>query len=191
MDSESMMMTTKTTQQPVLLATAYNTTVEGLETTTFNTSRFGEVAVTADRVLHFVSPILGFEGLKNFAILDHEEESPFKWLQSMEDPNLAFVITNPTIFGIEYEFVVPDDAVSLLGIETAEDTSVFTMVTIPEENPGKMTTNLLGPLVVNQHTQKAMQVILNDSKQYSTKVRLLDDDALAALHEAAANSSAT
>jgi flagellar assembly factor FliW len=41
-----------------------------------------------------------------------------------------------------------------------------------------MTANLLGPLVVNQYTRKAMQVILNDNKQYSTKVRLLSDDAL-------------
>jgi len=173
-----MMMTiqTKTTTEPThALDMVANQSGEGLS---FNTLRFGQVTVPLARIVDFASPILGFEGLKQFAILDHDEDSPFKWLQSVEDADLAFVITNPTIFGIAYEFVIPEDAVSLLGIEKAEDTLVFTLVTIPDNDPVKMTANLLGPLVVNQHTRKAMQVILNDNKQYSTKVRLLNDEAL-------------
>lgn len=174
-----MMMTIQTTKTTTdssqTLEMVSNQTAEGIS---FNTLRFGQVTVPLDRIVEFASPILGFEGLKQFAILDHDEDSPFKWLQSVEDQDLAFVITNPTIFGIAYEFVVPEDAVSLLGIEKAEDTLVFTLVTIPDNDPAKMTANLLGPLVVNQYTRKAMQVILNDNKQYSTKVRLLSDDAL-------------
>ena len=167
--------TTTTTEPTHALDMVANQSGEGLS---FNTLRFGQVTVPLTRVVDFASPILGFEGLKQFAILDHDEDSPFKWLQSVEDADLAFVITNPTIFGIAYEFVIPEDAVSLLGIEKAEDTLVFTLVTIPDNDPVKMTANLLGPLVVNQHTRKAMQVILNDNKQYSTKVRLLNDEAL-------------
>jgi flagellar assembly factor FliW len=175
-----MMMTLQTTTNtteaiPPLDISTHTSSGESLS---FNTLRFGSVTVPLSRIVHFTSPILGFEGLKQFAILDHDEESPFKWLQSVEDADLAFVITNPTIFGIEYEFLVPEEAVSLLGIEKAEDTLVFTLVTIPDDDPVKMTTNLLGPLVVNQHTRQAMQVILNDSKQYTTKVRLLADEAL-------------
>jgi flagellar assembly factor FliW len=172
-----MMMTiqTTTTELSTALNMVANQSDEGL---TFNTLRFGQVTVPLTRIVDFVSPILGFEGLKQFAILDHDEDSPFKWLQSVEDADLAFVITNPTIFGIAYEFVIPEDAVSLLGIEKAEDTLVFTLVTIPDNDPVKMTANLLGPLVVNQYTRKAMQVILSDNKQYSTKVRLLTDEAL-------------
>ncbi|MCS6267169.1 MAG: flagellar assembly protein FliW [Vampirovibrio sp.] len=167
--------TTTTTEPTHALDMVANQSGEGLS---FNTLRFGQVTVPLARIVDFASPILGFEGLKQFAILDHDEDSPFKWLQSIEDADLAFVITNPTIFGIAYEFVIPEDAVSLLGIEKAEDTLVFTLVTIPDNDPVKMTANLLGPLVVNQHTRKAMQVILNDNKQYSTKVRLLNDEAL-------------
>jgi flagellar assembly factor FliW len=172
------MTTNSTSTSPTSPALSMITANQSSQAVTFETLRFGQVTVPLERVLEFASPILGFEGLKQFALLDHDEESPFKWLQSVEDPDLAFVITNPTIFGIAYEFVVPEDAVSLLEIEKAEDTLVFTLVTIPDNDPVKMTANLLGPLVVNQHTRKAMQVILNDNKQYSTKVRLLSDDAI-------------
>jgi flagellar assembly factor FliW len=174
-----MMMTTIQAPRAVTSLTALDMdTNQNGEVLNFNTLRFGQVTVPLSRVVEFASPILGFEGLKQFAILDHDEDSPFKWLQSVEDSDLAFVITNPTIFGIAYEFVIPEDAVSLLGIAKAEDTLVFTLVTIPDNDPVKMTANLLGPLVVNQYTRKAMQVILNDTVAYGTKVRLLSDDAM-------------
>jgi flagellar assembly factor FliW len=169
--------TTKTLEQVTALDMVSNQSGEQLS---FNTLRFGQISVPLSRIVEFASPILGFEGLKQFAILDHEEDSPFKWLQAVEDSDLAFVITNPTIFGIAYEFVIPEDAVSLLGIKKAEDTLVFTLVTIPDNDPVKMTANLLGPLVVNQYTRQAMQIILNDTQAYGTKVRLLNDDEAAA-----------
>ena len=144
---------------------------------TINTVRFGEVQVDADRILTFVEPILGFGDSHRFVILDHADDSPFKWLQSADDPALAFVVTNPKFFGIEYEFALPDEAASQLDIQSAEDALVLTIVNIPQGDPGKMTANLLGPVVVNQANRRAMQVVLNETS-YSTKTRLIPDEAL-------------
>lgn len=141
------------------------------------TSRFGTVTVEEKTILEFVSPILGFEHLKRYVLLDHAENSPFKWLQAVEDANLAFVVTNPKFFGIPYEFALPEDAVEKLAIETAEDVIVFTIVNIPDDNPAMMTANLLAPLVLNQNNLQAMQVILQDP-QLSTRTRLLPDSVL-------------
>ncbi len=142
---------------------------------TLSTARFGEVTIDDTRILRFERPILGFDASQGFVLLDHAEDSPFKWLQSVDEPELAFVVTNPRLFGIEYEFSIPDDVVSELGIQKADDVLVLTIVNIPPSNPTQMTANLLGPLIVNQENKKAIQLVLSES-EYSTKVRLLPDE---------------
>lgn len=142
-----------------------------------HTVRFGDVDVEENRIIHFVEPILGFEKSHRYVILDHAEDSPFKWLQSADEPELAFVVTNPKFFGIDYEFELSDELASQLTLEAADDALVLTIVNIPQEDPGKMTTNLLGPIVINQNLRKAMQVVLNDTG-YSTKARLIPDELL-------------
>jgi flagellar assembly factor FliW len=141
---------------------------------TIHTSRFGPVEVNPDTILQFVGPILGFENDTRYVLLNHAENSPFKWLQSLENPDLAFVVTNPNFFGLTYEFVLPDEATQKLDVQHADDILVLTIVNIPNDNPGLMTANLLAPVVVNQKNLRAMQVILQDP-QFSTRTRLLPD----------------
>jgi flagellar assembly factor FliW len=133
--------------------------------------------VDEDRLINFVEPVLGFPGSKQYVILDHAEDSPFKWLQSTEEPDLAFVVTNPKLFGMDYEFMLSDEDAAQLAIEQAEDALVLTIVNIPQTDPGKMTANLLGPIVINQAARKAMQVVLSDT-QFDTRTRLIPDEIL-------------
>lgn len=141
------------------------------------TERFGPVEVEENRLIHFIKPILGFENSHRYILLDHADDSPFKWLQSADEPELAFVVTNPKFFNIDYEFALSDEQAAEILLEEAEDALVVTIVNIPPENPSKMTTNLLGPVVINQKLRKAMQFVLADS-QYTTKVRLIPDELL-------------
>ena len=144
--------------------------------TVVNTTRFGDIQVEEERIITFVEPIFGFEKSLRYVILDHAENSPFKWLQSIEDPELAFVVTNPVFFGLEYEFELPDETVNKLALSAAEDALVLTIVNIPASDPSKMTANLLGPIIIHQGNRKAMQVVLNESR-FSTKTRLIPDEA--------------
>lgn len=139
------------------------------------TTRFGGVTLPEERLLHFLSPILGFEGSLRYVLLDHGEGSPFKWMQSVDEAELAFVVTHPQWFGLDYVLELPDEAVARLELDSPEDVLVVTIVNIPAENPARMTTNLLGPIVINQRTRQAMQVVLHDSR-YGTKTRLIPDE---------------
>jgi flagellar assembly factor FliW len=142
---------------------------------TFQTSRFGPVTVDDGSVVSFTAPILGFDDLTDYVLLDHAEDSPFKWLQSAQEPDLAFVVTNPKYFNIDYEFELPEDACQKLGLTRGEDAIVLTIVNIPADTPKAMTANLLGPVIINQANHKAMQVVLSDVP-FSTKTRLLPDE---------------
>ncbi|MBY0404228.1 MAG: flagellar assembly protein FliW [Cyanobacteria bacterium] len=148
-----------------------------MNTNTIQTHRFGEITVDESKIIRFVSPILGFDGQLQYVLLDHSEDSPFKWLQSLEDPSLAFVVTNPLLFGLEYRFSLAEEVQRQIGLKTAEDALILTIVNIPQDDPGRMTTNLLGPIIVNQPEMKAIQIVLNES-EYSTKARLISDDVL-------------
>lgn len=139
------------------------------------TTRFGTIEVEEDRLFEFIQPLLGFEKLKTFVLVDHAPDSPFKWLQSAEDPHVAFIVTNPVSFGIEYEFTVPEEETKKLDLTEAEDALVLTIVYIPQGAPHLMTANLAGPLIFNIKNKKGMQLVLSDSK-FTTKHRLIPDE---------------
>jgi flagellar assembly factor FliW len=141
------------------------------------TSRFGVLEVDKSKVIHFVAPIIGFNSIMYYVLLDHPshgEKSPFQWLQAIGEPYLAFVITEPKLFVMHYEFTVPAEAQEKLKIEQIADLRVYTIVHIPQENPAMMTANFLAPVLINESLMLGVQVILQDPK-LSIKTRLLSD----------------
>ena len=135
------------------------------ETTTvkINTAKFGEVEIDKSAIFDFVAPIIGFGDLKKYTIIDYKPDSPFKWLQSMEDMELAFPITLCSYFGIDYQFDISDEEAQKLEIETADDVFVFNIVNIPASNPQGATVNMLAPIIANLANKKAMQTILKNT----------------------------
>jgi len=125
-----------------------------------NTSRFGEVDVADDLLFELVNPILGYEDETEFVFIEHKGESNLKWLQSTKTPEVAFVITIPGLFGIEYSYELPTNIQEELGIESADDILSFNIVLIPHENPRASTINLLAPVIFNVSSKKGAQVIL-------------------------------
>ncbi|MEM0950912.1 MAG: flagellar assembly protein FliW [Cyanobacteria bacterium P01_H01_bin.74] len=145
-----------------------------MSTITLETKRFGTLEIESSTIIRFKKPILGFEDLREYVLLNHADDSPFKWLQAISRPDLAFVVTNPQFFNIDYAFDIDDDTTALLDLKTADDALVLTMVNIPADAPQKMTTNLLGPLVINKTSLHAAQVVLNDER-FQTKTPLISD----------------
>jgi len=128
-----------------------------------STTRFGEIEVQESSFFEFVSPILGYDNELKFILVEHNENSKFKWLQSIQTPSLAFAVTTAGLFGIEYSFELPDSTQEELAIEDAEDILALSIVVIPHENPRRSTINLLAPIIINLKTNKASQVILSGS----------------------------
>lgn len=127
------------------------------------TSRFGEIEGEEKAVFNFTMPILGYNDEKEFILIESKEASLFKWLQSTKTPDLAFLTTSPSFFGIDYVFELPDEAESALEVKSAEDLMVLNIAKVPNNNPRGTTVNLLAPIVFNVNNNKAGQVILSGS----------------------------
>ena len=124
-----------------------------------NTKHFGELEVQEENIITFEKGIPGFNELKQYIIInDDEESSPFCWLQSIEESQLAFVLVNPYLVYADYKPNLPEIEIAKLGEATPEDYSVLSIVRVPEEVE-KMTANLRAPIVINLKTKKAMQII--------------------------------
>lgn len=127
----------------------------------FETIKFGEIDIAEDRIFNFVLPIIGFDMLKKFVIIEPGQENLFKWLQSVEDPTLAFPIISVSSLNIDYSIDLPDNVVEMLGVTSVESLFVMNITSIPQDDPKGTTINLLAPLIFNIDTQKAGQVVLS------------------------------
>jgi len=137
------------------------------------TSRFGEIEVDEKDVLTLPAGLIGFPELKGYVLLDHDKESPFKWLQSLDDGAIAFVLINPLLFKPDYMVEVTEGEVSDLAIEREEDAIISVIITMPS-NPQNMTANLKAPLVFNLQNRKGKQIILNNA-EYTTRHNVMEE----------------
>ncbi|MCQ2754292.1 MAG: flagellar assembly protein FliW [bacterium] len=139
------------------------------------TIRFGEIEIEEERVFEFVLPIIGFNEQSKYVIVDLNKDNFFKWLQSTEDPSLAFPIVSLFSLGLNYSIDLNDDIVEKLKIENVESLLVMNIASIPQNNPQKTTVNLLAPIIINLDKKVAGQVILSGSG-YDTSFPLFKKD---------------
>jgi flagellar assembly factor FliW len=141
--------------------------------TTIKTTRFGEIVVQDEDALHLPQGLIGFPELRKYVLLDHGAESPFKWMQSLDDGAIAFVLINPLLFKPDYVVEVSETDVADLKLEKEEDAIISVIVTMPS-NPENMTANLKAPLVFNLQNRQGMQLVLSGS-QYTTRHNILEE----------------
>ncbi len=128
-----------------------------------STIRFGEIEIEESRIFKFALPIIGFNELRDFVILDLNKEGFFRWLQSVEDPALAFPIVSVFRLDVDYTIDLPDEVVQILKITNPDSLLVMNIASIPQDNPQGTTINLLAPIIFNLDEQLAGQVILSGS----------------------------
>ncbi|NOQ42362.1 MAG: flagellar assembly protein FliW [Desulfuromusa sp.] len=125
-------------------------------------SRFGEIEYDSDNTLLFPEGLIGFENLRDFVVMPNEKEGPLFWIQSIDDPQVAFVLTDPTSFYFDYK-VIPDGRErQKLGIGEDIECLVVSVVTVPPDR--KITINLAAPILFAPETNRALQVILEGTK---------------------------
>lgn len=144
-----------------------------MKTVKFKSKAHGEIEIKESEIIKIVGGILGFEGKEKYAILD--KERPLKWLQCVEDPDIAFVIIKIKEFFPSYRLVVDPQDLNSINLEDPRTAEVYAIVTIPAGDPSLMTANLLGPIVVNPKNNLAKQMI-SLSPDYTTKHYLLTEE---------------
>jgi len=135
------------------------------------TTRFGEISLAEEALIDFPEGLVGFPQLRRFAVFDGPEGSPFKWLQSADEPGIAFVICDPLLFKPDYRVRVTREEIASIELEKIDDGLVATILVIPDD-PQQMTANLLGPIVFNSAKRLGKQVVLMDP-DLTTKYKVL------------------
>jgi flagellar assembly factor FliW len=133
------------------------------------TTRFGRLTVDDSRVINLPRGLLGFPDYTRYALIQTSEENYFFWLQSVDEPGLAFVVTDPSIFFKDYQVPIREETQTELELGEISHAQVFVICNRVDE---WLTGNLLGPIVVNAQNRLASQVVLTE-KRWTTRQPLL------------------
>lgn len=133
------------------------------------TTRFGPVTVDDERCITFAAGLLGFSSYQRYVLLQPDDDGVFFWLQSVDAPDLAFVVTDPTLWAKDYEATIRREQMEELGLGQLDDAQVFVIVNKYEQT---LTANLQGPLVINVRNRTAMQLVLAE-KRWTTRHEIL------------------
>ena len=144
-----------------------------------DTTRFGRITLDEKNLIQMPHGMLGFPDARRFVIVQHRKNSPFLWYQSVDDPALAFVITNPYLFKPDYEVELGDVLEELSWNGDKDTLELYVVVNIPRGSPEKMTANLVGPILINNNNRQAVQLVLGNSS-YSHQFPLIQEAPLTA-----------
>lgn len=133
------------------------------------TTRFGVVDVDENRIITFPTGLLGFSSFTRYALLQPDEDAAFFWLQCIDAPELAFVVTDPSLWVRDYQVPIRREQMDELGLDKLENAQVFVIL---NKHDRTLTGNLQGPLVINIVSRNAMQLVLAD-KRWTTRHEII------------------
>jgi len=132
-------------------------------------TRFGDIEYNPEHLLTFPVGVIGFPNLRGFVVMPNRKEGPLFWIQSVDDPDMAFVLTDPTNFFPDYAVRAESAERRILGIGEEDECHVLAVVTVPPDL--RITLNLWAPILFAPKTNRAIQLIVEDSP-YGTKTPL-------------------
>lgn len=121
------------------------------------TRDFGEMEVEQEAILQFAAPIYGFENLRDYVMITDEDNPHIVWLQSVESPEICFILVDPALLGRTYAPPLPKNLPDLLD----EGEYLFWLVMVVKDDIHQSTVNLRSPIVVNPENRKAAQIVLD------------------------------
>ena len=128
------------------------------------TRLFGEIEIDESKIITFEDGIIGFPDMKKFTLIFDEEKEgrpSISWLQSMDEPEIAFPVMDPLFVCETYNPSVEDELLKNLGTIKDDNLYVLVTVTVPQ-NIKELAVNLKAPIVINTDTRKASQIIVED-----------------------------
>ena len=123
----------------------------------FRTSRFGSLEVGDDRVIHFPVGLVGFPHLHRYVLIDYRD-TPLKWLQAIDDPDVAFIVADPKTVVGDRPITLGGDVLQFLRIEREEELAVLLILRV---EAGKVIPNVIGPLAINSSRMTGVQAVLD------------------------------
>jgi len=128
-----------------------------------DTDRFGVLEAKSSDLISFKEGILGFESLQKFIVLDPGDKTFILWLQSVEDPKVAFPILEPKFLRPDFSLTLAPFERQHLELETDQEIVAYCILTIPS-NIEEISANLKAPLVINKIKRLGRQIVLQETK---------------------------
>ena len=125
-------------------------------------TRFATIEYQHEDVVTFPEGLIGFPEYHRYVLVCTKDGSPFRWLQSVEEPALAFLVADPEHYVPDYAPEMPASAVKSLGLTDMTVRIVFATASIPVGNPDGLSLNLAAPIVINAESRVALQVVVED-----------------------------
>lgn len=135
-----------------------------------NTKFLGNIEVEQKEIISFKNGLPGFYELHDFVLLPVEGNEALKYLQSIEESKVCFILMNPFFIIENYDVEIGEETVEMLEIKKPDDVCLYSILTITD-NIKDITANLTAPIVINTANNKAAQEILSDSR-YTVKHKL-------------------
>jgi flagellar assembly factor FliW len=126
------------------------------------TKSFGTLEYDEKSIVRLQEGMLGFARLKDYVLIENPDTEPFKILQSLDDPYVAFPMVDPRLLDPHYQCTISAEDMESLGLEHPADVIMLAVTVIPED-PTQSTVNLMAPLLINQHKMVGKQVVLTES----------------------------
>ena len=124
------------------------------------TKYFGEA--DCEHLLRFEKGLFGFEEEKEFCLMPFEGSGgSLLCFQSARTPQLAFVAMNPFSLKPDYAPVLTGEELRELGVERSEELCFYALCVV-RSPVADSTVNLRCPVAINEHTRRAVQVILEE-----------------------------
>jgi flagellar assembly factor FliW len=120
--------------------------------------------------IEFPLGLIGLTEWHRFVLITHPTGGELRLLKSLENNRISFIVVDPRKIMPDYQLVLSEADIQALqyagkpGVLQPDEADIagYSILSV-EEEPFKVTVNLLGPLVINWQTGLGRQVIQSDS----------------------------
>jgi flagellar assembly factor FliW len=124
--------------------------------------RYSEGIEAEEKQLDFVRPVVAFEKSRRYVVRPlGPNYAPYASLTSLDQPDVAFVVTVPGLLYPDYVVQLPERDCEELQLRAP--TEVMVLAIVRRKDVPVPVVNLMAPIVVNRHLAIASQVVLEGS----------------------------
>ena len=124
------------------------------------TPRFGAIEYAEEEVVTLPCGVMPFAWATRFLLVNQESHWPFTWLQSLDDPRLAFLLAPLDVVFPDRDTQARGQVSGALEGDLPAETRLYGIVVL-NADPSLLTINLLAPVLVDTAAGCGRQVILD------------------------------
>jgi flagellar assembly factor FliW len=131
------------------------------------TKYFGSIEYQEADVIQFPSGLPAFEQETEFVLIEPPSSAPMVFLQSLPQSSLCFLALSILAIAPDYSLAVTTEDLQTLHLEAdrqpriGDEVACLALIAVAEN--GRITANLLAPIVINRLNRRAVQAIRIDT----------------------------